>query len=137
MFLFACPKRNAKRAPGCAGPSGYLVLLTGNGTLKNSASPQTVLTSYSVTSCDAQRHRTGLTTNILIRKKFFTVSRSRAAQQRTDQRLGGAPDRVRLSDVARSLRAAQGSPTQSDQVTGCTFFWFVFFGQAKKMNIYI
>ena len=38
--------------------------------------------------------------------KFFAVSRSRAAQQRTDKRLGGAQ---RLSDVARTLRAAQGS----------------------------
>ena len=28
------------------------------------------------------------------------------------------------------------SPTQSDQVIGCTFFWFVFFMQVKKMNIY-
>ena len=28
------------------------------------------------------------------------------------------------------------SPTQSDQVIGCTFFWFVFFMQVKKMNVY-
>ena len=34
MFLFACPKRNAKRAPGCTGPSGCLALLAVDGTLK-------------------------------------------------------------------------------------------------------
>jgi hypothetical protein len=50
------------------------------------------------------------------------VSRSWAAQQRMEQRLGGAQ---RLSDVARALRAAQGSPTQSDQVTRLSFLWFV------------
>jgi len=44
------------------------------------------------------------------------------------------PDRVRLSDVARSLQVAQDSPAMRDQVTGCTFFWFVFFMQVKKMN---
>jgi hypothetical protein len=38
------------------GPSGYFVLLAFFGTLKNSASPQTVLTSI---SCDAQRERMG------------------------------------------------------------------------------
>jgi hypothetical protein len=38
---------------------------------------------------------------------FNAISRRRAAQQRTDKRLGGAS---RLSDVARSWRAAQGSP---------------------------
>jgi hypothetical protein len=41
---------------------------------------------------------------------------------------------VRLSDVARSLQAAQGSLLEADQVNGCPFFWFVFFGQTKKMN---
>jgi hypothetical protein len=30
------------------------------------------------------------------------------------------------------LRDAPGSP--KDQVTGRPFFWFVFFGRAKKMN---
>jgi hypothetical protein len=32
------------------------------------------------------------------------------------------------------LQAAQGNPLKADQVIGCLFFWFVFFGQAKKMN---
>jgi len=36
--------------------------------------------------------------------------------------------------VVRSLRAAQGNPHVADQVNGCLFFWFIFFGQAKKMN---
>jgi hypothetical protein len=36
---------------------------------------------------------------------------------------------------ARPFRAAQGSLTQSNQVIGGPFFWFVFFGQAKKMNV--
>jgi len=34
MFLFACPKRNTKRAPDRAGPSGSLALLAVAGTLK-------------------------------------------------------------------------------------------------------
>jgi len=34
MFLFVCPKRNPKRAPGCTGPSGCLTLLVVDGTLK-------------------------------------------------------------------------------------------------------
>ncbi|MDX1776115.1 MAG: hypothetical protein R3297_06010, partial [Desulfobulbales bacterium] len=33
-------------------------------------------------------------------------------------------------------RAAQGSLLFADQVIGCTFFWFVFFMQVKKMNVY-
>jgi hypothetical protein len=41
------------------GPSGYFVLLAFFGTLKNSASPQTVLTSISSKYCDAQRERMG------------------------------------------------------------------------------
>jgi len=35
---------------------------------------------------------------------------------------------------ARLFRAAQDSPPEADQVIGCPFFWFVFFGQTKKMN---
>jgi hypothetical protein len=33
-----------------------------------------------------------------------------------------------------SFREAQGSPPKEGQVTGRPFFWFVFFGRAKKMN---
>jgi len=36
---------------------------------------------------------------------------------------------------SRQIQAAQGSPALRDRVNGCPFFWFVFFGQAKKMNI--
>ena len=35
---------------------------------------------------------------------------------------------------SRQRRGAQGSP--QDQVAGCRFFWFLFFGQAKKRNKY-
>ena len=63
----------------------------------------------------------------------YAASRRRAAQPRADKRLGRAPYKVRLSDVARSWQAAQGSLHHADQVIGCPF-WFVF-GQAK-MNIY-
>ena len=58
-----------------------------------------------------------------------------AAEQRSKERISDSAERMRLSDVARSLWIAQGSPPLADQVNGCLFFWFVFFGQAKKMNI--
>ncbi|KPJ99774.1 MAG: hypothetical protein AMJ60_03845 [Desulfobacterales bacterium SG8_35] len=62
-----------------------------------------------------------------------------AAEQHSKEWKSDSAERKRLSDVARSLQAAQGSPTKSDQVSGCTFFWFVFFMQffmqVKKMNI--
>ena len=35
---------------------------------------------------------------------------------------------------SRKLRGTQGIPPTAGQVTGGLFFWFVFFGQAKKMN---
>jgi len=57
--VFKGAKRNQKWHPNCAGPSDNLVLLTVVGTLKNSASPQTGLTSFSNNSSDAQRHRMG------------------------------------------------------------------------------
>jgi hypothetical protein len=58
---FVCPKEGARKwHPGCPGLSGFLMLLTVNGTLKNSATPQTILTSYPVNSFDAQRDRMGL-----------------------------------------------------------------------------
>ena len=126
---FCLPKNESKRAPGCAGPSGCLALLAVDGTLNNSAPPQTVLTSFSVNSSDALRHRTGLQT-----KKYVFLP-SHAAEQRSQERISDSAERKRYPDVARSWRAAQGSPTQSDQVIGCTFFWFVFFMQVKKMNV--
>jgi len=62
-----------------------------------------------------------------------------AAEQHSKERISDSAEYpregVRLSDVARSLQAAQGSPVMRDQVIGCTFFWFVFFMQVKKMNI--
>jgi len=39
----------------------------------------------------------------------------------------------RLSDVARSLRAVQGSPAWRDQVIGCPFFGS-FLWASKEMN---
>jgi len=46
----------------------------------------------------------------------------------------GLPERSEFRS-ARLFRAAQGSPPQAHQVIGCTFFWFVFFMQVKKMNV--
>jgi hypothetical protein len=37
---------------------------------------------------------------------------------------------------AHLFQAAQGIPLEAEQVNGCPFFWFAFFGQAKKMNIF-
>jgi len=62
---------------------------------------------------------------------FKAISRSRAAQHRTEKRFGGA---IATFRSVRSVRAAKGNSPQADQVNGCLFFWFVFFGQAKKMN---
>jgi hypothetical protein len=57
------------------------------------------------------------------------------AEQHSKERISDSAERQRLSDVARSLRAAQGIPLKAEQVIGCTFFWFVFFMQVKKMNV--
>jgi hypothetical protein len=64
---FACPKEGARKGhPSFTSAfGGYIVLLAVVGTLKNSASPQTVLTSYSSNCCDAQRERMGLKKNVL------------------------------------------------------------------------
>jgi hypothetical protein len=32
------------------------------------------------------------------------------------------------------FKTAQENSLKANQVNGCLFFWFVFFGQAKKMN---
>jgi hypothetical protein len=64
-------------------------------------------------------------------KFLFAISRSRAAELKAEKRLGGAIATFRGFCF---LRAAQGSPPKAGQVIGCFFFWFVFFGQAKKMN---
>jgi hypothetical protein len=57
--LLAQKKEARKRHPDCAGPLGSLALLAVVGTLKNSASPQTGLTSFPNNSYDAQGHRMG------------------------------------------------------------------------------
>jgi hypothetical protein len=38
---------------------------------------------------------------------------------------------------ARLFQTALGSSLKTDQVNGCSFFWFVFFRQVKKMNYYV
>ena len=67
-----------------------------------------------------------------------------AAEQQSEERNSGSaeypagggintPKGVRLSEtpsLCEQRREAVG------QVNGCPFFWFVFLGQAKKMNIY-
>jgi hypothetical protein len=60
--LFAQKKEEEKGTPFHR-PSGYLALLTVVRKLKNSATPQTVSTSFSSNSCDAQRERMGYRTN--------------------------------------------------------------------------
>jgi hypothetical protein len=55
----------------CPGPSGCLARLAVVGTLKDSVSPQTVLTSVSNNNCDAQRDRMGFQKNRKILKKPF------------------------------------------------------------------
>jgi hypothetical protein len=58
-----------------------------------------------------------------------------AAEQHSKEWRSDSAERKQLSDVARSLRAAEGSSIKSNQVIGCPF-GFVF-GQAKmnkKMN---
>ncbi|MGB6970857.1 MAG: hypothetical protein WBD61_01720, partial [Desulfobulbales bacterium] len=50
--------------------------------------------------------------------------------QRTEKRLGGVK---RHSAVARSLRAAQGSPAEYwTKLTAALSFWFFFFRAKKK-----
>jgi hypothetical protein len=55
-----------------------------------------------------------------------------AAEQHSNERISDSAERKRLSDVARSLCAAQGSSASRNQVIGCTFVvsilvnrWFV------------
>jgi hypothetical protein len=33
-----------------------------------------------------------------------------------------------------NFKTAQGNSLKANQVNGCFFIWFIFFGQAKKMN---
>jgi hypothetical protein len=54
-----------------------------------------------------------------------------AAEQCSKERISDSAERERLSDVARSLRAAQGSRPMVDQVIGALSL-VRFFGQAKK-----
>jgi len=61
---------------------------------------------------------------------FIAISRSRAAQQKTEKQLGGATRLSELSVFCEQHREA----CLAGQVNGCPFFWFVFFGQTKKMN---
>jgi len=59
--LLAQKKEQEKGPQLCRPPEAdCLALLTVAGAAKNSASPQTVLPSFSGNSCDAQRHKMGL-----------------------------------------------------------------------------
>jgi hypothetical protein len=44
-----------------------------------------------------------------------------AAEQWNKERISDSAERMRLSDVARSLWTAKGSPPLADQVNGCPF----------------
>jgi len=61
-----------------------------------------------------------------------------AAEQRRKRRISAgtclSPPFADEFCSARLFQAAQGSQPKADQVNGCTFFWFVFFMQVKKMN---
>ncbi len=68
------------------------------------------------------------------------VSSSRAVPLKTGHKLrkdrisdSAEHPTVRYSDVARSLRAAQGSPVQRDQVIDCPF-WVPFWANKKEPN---
>jgi hypothetical protein len=64
---------------------------------------------------------------------YFAISRRRAPQKRPKQEFELFERSEFLN--SRAFRGAQGSSVTRNQVNGCPFFWFVFFGQAKKMNI--
>jgi len=72
---------------------------------------------------------------------FFQKSHFHAAEQRSKMQKNDSaeyPARgYKLRDFPRSLHfvSSTGELRLRDQVNGCPFFWFVFFGHAKKMNI--
>jgi len=105
--IFVCPKEGARkghltvpalRATWSLLPLLVGVLLTVDRTLETHSLRRLrqVQLHFSITAamlCGTERV-------YYLKSKFFAVSRRRAAQQRAEQRLGGAQ---RLSDVARSL----------------------------------
>jgi hypothetical protein len=78
---------------------------------------------------EARRHRMGPKKYISFKKPSHAAE---AAQPRTDKRLGGASATFRCRPF---LASSAGESRLRDQVMGCTFFWFVFFMQVKKMNM--
>ena len=73
-----------------------------------------------------------------IKMQVFLLSHCHAAEYHRSCRKRSlnclSPPEADEFSSSRKLRGTQGILPTAGQVTGGLFFWFVFFGQAKKMN---
>jgi hypothetical protein len=66
-------------------------------------------------------------------EKFLTLP-FHAAEQRSKKQKNDSAEHLSGSATFRGVCFVRAAQAAEGQVNGCPFFWFVFFGQTKKMN---
>jgi hypothetical protein len=122
-FFYLPKRRSKKRAPSCTGPAGYPALLAVDGTLKTHRLRRLRQVQRLIPPTAVML--SGTEWAYKFKLCFIAISRCRAEEQRTDQRLGGAHAtfRCRPFFVNCAGKSAFGGPSERLPFLLVRFLW--------------